>query len=104
MMAPETMVRKALVGEPTVCFERGDLFWSVFQGLGSWVESLKLLDIRRERAVCRRRADSVSFLGDSRSGCLCGEESKTPPAGQLGVSGVSPFGLQELHGDLTIKS
>lgn len=79
MMAPETMVRKALVGEPTVCFERGDLFWSVFQGLGSWVESLKLLDIRRERAVCRRRADSVSFLGDSRSGCLCGEESKPPP-------------------------
>lgn len=73
MMATETMVRKALAGEPTVCFERGDLFWGVFRSLGSWVESLKPLDIRRERAVCRR-ADSVSFLGDSRSGYLCGEE------------------------------
>lgn len=27
-----------------------------------------------------------------------------PPTGQLVVSGASQFSLQELHGDLTIKS
>lgn len=68
-----------------LCFEREDLFW----GLGSWVESLKPLDIRRERAVCRRRVDSVSFLGDSRSGCLYGEESKTPSWPARGLWGLT---------------
>lgn len=48
------------------------------------------------------KVDTVSYLGDSRSGCLGGKRVK-PPDSWLGVPRASQFHLQEPHSDLTSK-